>query len=102
MRTVITVAADARAALNGLHSSAAEEIGFGPGNKQQKGSDMETGTVRVLDIPEGLAADEVEQRINDVVCAEYYVSSIVQGSFTGTPGVAHRVFYKRRAKREDG
>jgi hypothetical protein len=64
-------------------------------------ANMEMGAVRVVDIPEGLAADEVERRINALVGAEYYVSSIVQGSFTGTPGVAHRIFYKRRAKRED-
>jgi hypothetical protein len=59
---------------------------------------MGTDRVRVVDIPEGIAADEVERRIN-AVDAEFYIASIVQA--TGTPGVAHRIFYKRRAKRED-
>jgi hypothetical protein len=61
---------------------------------------MEADRVRVVDIPEGIAADEVERRINAVE-AEYYIASIVQGALTGTPGVAHRIFYKRRAKREE-
>jgi hypothetical protein len=57
--------------------------------------------VRVIDVPHGVGAEEVERLLNAPSADEFYLASIVPGDVTGTPHVAHRVFYKRRAARRD-
>jgi hypothetical protein len=57
--------------------------------------------VRVIDVPMGVGAEEVERLLNAPNADEFYLGSIVHGEQTGTPGVAHRVFYRRRAARKD-
>jgi hypothetical protein len=43
----------------------------------------------------------VERLLNTPPADEFYLASIVPGELTGTPHVAHRVFYKRRAARKE-
>jgi hypothetical protein len=57
--------------------------------------------IRVIDVPHGVGAEEVERLLNEPNPDEFYLASIVPGEVTGTPHVAHRVFYKRRAARKD-
>lgn len=57
--------------------------------------------VRVIDVPQGMRAEEVERLLNTPPADDFYLGSIVPGDMTGTPGVAHRVFYRRRAARKD-
>jgi hypothetical protein len=62
---------------------------------------METKLIRVIDVPAGATAEEAERLLNAPDSHEYFLHSIQPGCDTGTPGVAHRAFYKRRARRED-
>jgi hypothetical protein len=63
--------------------------------------ESEKQLVRVIDVPLGVDAAEVERLLNAPSANEYYLASIVPGELTGTRGVAHRVFYKRRAARKE-
>jgi hypothetical protein len=62
---------------------------------------MEKLLVRVIDVPTGVTAEECERLLNAPSADEFYLSSISQGELTGTPGVAHRAFYRRRAARKE-
>lgn len=62
---------------------------------------MEKALVRVIDVPHGVDAGEAERLLNAPSADEFYLASIVPGETTGTPGVAHRVFYRRRARKDD-
>jgi hypothetical protein len=63
---------------------------------------METAKfIRVIDVPHGADAAEVERLLNAPNADEFYLSSILSGDMTGAPHVAHRVFYKRRAARKE-
>jgi hypothetical protein len=53
--------------------------------------------IRVIDIPMGTSAEECERLLNAVPWPEYYPGSFVLGELIGVPGIAHRVFFKRRA-----
>lgn len=69
--------------------------------RRLKGAAMEKLLVRVIDVPHGLCAEDVERLLNTPPADEFYLASIVPGELTGTPHVAHRVFYKRRAARKE-
>lgn len=62
---------------------------------------MDTRIVRVVDVPAGATAEEAEQLLNGPNGEDFYLTSIQPGCDTGTPGVAHRAFYKRRASRNE-
>jgi hypothetical protein len=57
--------------------------------------------VRVIDVPCGVNAEEVERLLNTPSAEDFYLGAIVPGELTGTVGVAHRVFYRRRAARKE-
>lgn len=74
---------------------------MGQRTNDRKGRNMETRLVRVVDVPEGVTAEEAERLLNAPNSEDFFVQQIAPGTITGTPGVAHRAFYKRRARRED-
>jgi hypothetical protein len=57
--------------------------------------------IRVVDVPMGVSAEEAERLLDAVDNESFYPATIVQGEISGTPGVAHRTFHKRGARRED-
>lgn len=52
---------------------------------------------RVIDVPMGSSAEDCERLLNVFPVSDFFPGQMLAGHEIGVPGIAHRIFFKRRA-----